>query len=426
MKDRIQSFYKEPFSLKDAIESKISFDDEVMIVEEILGYALKLGRSIPSPLREDKHPSFSFYQSKLGRLMYKDFALGFGDIYAFIIKIHNVNFPQALEYVGNKLGIENQKEQRGAYWLMHSASRLPHISDPESVTKRHAKTLKLNKKRDGYVASCKQWDQDECRVAKWSFVKRFLAMDKEIFACNFHLFDQLNLVVTSCAELCRVDHTDQDYKPWIINGTILEPVVFFTNIMHKHYNAKKYNYLKLPGPKYAACHYHYRNESLNISDTYDNSLYFPFNSFDHFNQGGKIDFVFITAGEKDALFLQIAYMLQQIFVDMKVVICSMGSESEGIKWDTYFRLKKLSNSLVICYDNDDAGDLGMYNINKEYPDIMLLEISKVDEEVNDITEYITKLSNGNIIEGFSTRSVLNGFKQRDPLTRETCRVLGRG
>ena len=82
--------------------------------EEI--YSFYLGEDIKhlgifhSPLREDNIPSFALYFHKIDRniLMFYDFATkDCGDFVVLVIKLFNLNYPEALKKIAYDLGLSN-------------------------------------------------------------------------------------------------------------------------------------------------------------------------------------------------------------------------------------------------------------------------------------------------------------------------------
>jgi len=64
-----------------------------------------------SPLRNDKNPSFSFFQTQSGKWMWKDFnpAYGSGDVFDFVMIKEGVDFIQALRIIQEAFNLDSQK-----------------------------------------------------------------------------------------------------------------------------------------------------------------------------------------------------------------------------------------------------------------------------------------------------------------------------
>ena len=66
-------------------------------------------KTINSPLRTDKSPSFSLYCGDNGIWRYKDFSTGDSGSYIDFIKVkYNLSFQDALKYIKNELKVENK------------------------------------------------------------------------------------------------------------------------------------------------------------------------------------------------------------------------------------------------------------------------------------------------------------------------------
>ncbi|MEK6860337.1 MAG: toprim domain-containing protein [Nanoarchaeota archaeon] len=72
---------------------------------------IRVGKSISSPLRKDKNPSFSLYISKKsGKLCFIDFGTGeYGDCFTFVSKLFNIGFYESLKVIndGFLLNLQN-------------------------------------------------------------------------------------------------------------------------------------------------------------------------------------------------------------------------------------------------------------------------------------------------------------------------------
>jgi len=88
------------------VENNITFDKILSIIDDYYIYCyyldkeVKINKPISSPLRKDKHPSWSLYRSKNGILKYRDFATGeSGNIINLVQKLYELNYGQALKKV---------------------------------------------------------------------------------------------------------------------------------------------------------------------------------------------------------------------------------------------------------------------------------------------------------------------------------------
>lgn len=86
-------------TLKDQILESV---DEIAIYERYMGQRIKLGRAIrcPFPGKKDKHPSFSLYKSKSGKILWKYFSGDErGDVFAFVQNMLDIGFKECLDQI---------------------------------------------------------------------------------------------------------------------------------------------------------------------------------------------------------------------------------------------------------------------------------------------------------------------------------------
>jgi DNA primase len=95
---------KKDTSLKELLKEITEFD----IFQYYISKKIKINQLINSPLREDKHPSFSIFKChKTGELLYKDFANGdSGNCIKFVMKLLNLTYRQAISKVKEDVGFK--------------------------------------------------------------------------------------------------------------------------------------------------------------------------------------------------------------------------------------------------------------------------------------------------------------------------------
>lgn len=93
--------YTQPIN-RDFILSKVS---DSQIFWEYFG-SFELGKVYPSKFRKDRSPSTGFYVGKTGKLIYNDIATGEKlDCFAFVAKLLNITYAEAIRTVGVDFGI---------------------------------------------------------------------------------------------------------------------------------------------------------------------------------------------------------------------------------------------------------------------------------------------------------------------------------
>jgi len=120
--------------------------DHMPVYNFIAGRELKTGSTYVSPMRDgDSRPSFSVFVSKGGKILWKDFAYGEGDIYTAVQEKYNCDFPESIRIVAGILGVtEDQipkpkgtaiiaqlnkilsKEERAICWYQDATSEHVH------------------------------------------------------------------------------------------------------------------------------------------------------------------------------------------------------------------------------------------------------------------------------------------------------------
>lgn len=100
---------------------------EVMLWRHYLGTEFQLRKSMCSPLRRDKNPSFSLYEDSSGRIKFKDFGGDRGDIFDFLCAKESITFPEALIMVNIdftlRLGTVSQQAGKGLRMVSKQAER---------------------------------------------------------------------------------------------------------------------------------------------------------------------------------------------------------------------------------------------------------------------------------------------------------------
>lgn len=72
---------------------------------------LILNKAIPSPLREDKNPSFVFYRNKNNDITFFDFGTGKrGSAFDFVMELFNVSFYDAIEIIVSEFNLDNSSK----------------------------------------------------------------------------------------------------------------------------------------------------------------------------------------------------------------------------------------------------------------------------------------------------------------------------
>ena len=87
-----------------SIEKILTKTNYYSIFKHYLSQPIKINKPISSPFREDKNPSWSIFETRLGEIMYKDFATGeSGGVVKFVQRLFTLNYPQALQKIWEDL-----------------------------------------------------------------------------------------------------------------------------------------------------------------------------------------------------------------------------------------------------------------------------------------------------------------------------------
>jgi len=80
--------------------------DHMPVYEFLAQRELKPGATYKSPMRDgDQRPSFSVFISKGGKVLWKDFAYGEGDVYAAVMQKYNCDFQESVRITAGILGV---------------------------------------------------------------------------------------------------------------------------------------------------------------------------------------------------------------------------------------------------------------------------------------------------------------------------------
>lgn len=95
-------------SIKKELTSETIFKeiDDYNIIKYYLGTDFDFKKSYHSPFRKDNDPNLRFFVNDEGRILWKDFANGMnGDAITFVMKLHGLNYNEALVRIDNDLGL---------------------------------------------------------------------------------------------------------------------------------------------------------------------------------------------------------------------------------------------------------------------------------------------------------------------------------
>ena len=94
----------------------------------------KKGKLYKSPLRDDKHPTCSFYRGSKG-LYFKDFALDKSyNIVDFVMELYNLSYYKALKKIASDIGLIEQTNGYPAIYLNKQMVSIEKITECESST----------------------------------------------------------------------------------------------------------------------------------------------------------------------------------------------------------------------------------------------------------------------------------------------------
>lgn len=98
--------YKEKIILSK--ENVLSNIDSYNIFKHYIEGNFVIGKNFSSPLRKDRHPSFTlYYSSKNRELFWKDFREGGGDAIVFVQRMFNLNYYEALSKIAIDFNIKD-------------------------------------------------------------------------------------------------------------------------------------------------------------------------------------------------------------------------------------------------------------------------------------------------------------------------------
>lgn len=131
----------------DELIEKIKYEADIV---EIISYDLNLKKSgnnfiTLSPFKQEKTPSFVVSPEKQ---IFKDFSSGkSGNVITFIMEYHRLTFPEALEFLAKRLGIELGAQVISKDFKEKESKRTKLIKIIKDINKHYIYTLNLNENK---------------------------------------------------------------------------------------------------------------------------------------------------------------------------------------------------------------------------------------------------------------------------------------
>lgn len=336
-------------NLKEKILNEIS---EMEIFERYLGFQVKLGKIIISPLRQEKHPSFNIYQSATnGKLYYKDFGDERGDCFSFIMKLYNCSFNEALYLVANDFGIDTSKKEE--------------ISGIRRIVKNNWIPQFFIKTRKKLPYARDEWNESNYELWK----KCGISID---------ILKEYNVWPVKKMKIQKLNNNDS----FILHSKENDPIYCFDY----GNEAKKFYRPNVLNKKYKFISNLTKDDIFGLKQLRDHVA----------KSGNKEKLVIICAGQKDCL---------SLYSNTGIRGVSLNSESASVSNQFFINLMQYTENILVCYDNDNTGIKHSQKIKDEIGiDNIDLGVLAPPEIVNDIYDYFSK--------GFKKEEYLDLIKQK--------------
>lgn len=321
--------------LKEEILNKVS---EIEIFERYLGFQVKLGRVMVSPLRQEKHPSFNIYQSlNNGKLYYKDFGDERGDCFRFVMKLHNCSFNEALNLIANDFDVCTSKKEE--------------ISGIRRMIKKNWIPQFLIKKRKNLPYARDEWN--EYNIQLW-----------EKGNISIEVLKEYNVWPVKKVKIPKKD-SDESFILYSKKDDLIYCFDYENGV-------KKFYRPNVIDKKYKFISNLTREDIFGLKQLKESVL----------KNKKKEKVIIICAGQKDCL---------SLYSNTKIRGISLNSESAAISNDLYIELMKYTENILVCYDNDNTGIKHAQKIKEEIGiDNIDLGLLAPPEIVNDLYDYFSK------------------------------------
>jgi hypothetical protein len=332
--------------LKELIEQKL---DEQGIYEyyyyKATGKQLQLRKAVRSPLRAvDRHPSFNVFKGKNGKLMFKDFAGDSGDVYAFVMSLHNnCSFTEALEIIAADFGIsKNESFAISQLRKALSASALSSLASLENTKRTKA-----------------QWNIRPLEKNDYDFFAQF-----GIAYWILNYYNVIGITNFSIGKVSRIEH----------------------------YNFPIYGFC-YEDPEAIRFYMPYNNNGLKQVGNVGTNDIFGMNEMkkdialikqenNEFDTEKKIGI--LAAGQKDVMAIKSVLCSSSAKVD-KIFPLALSSETASLSTSQYQNIMSCVDELYVLYDNDNAGRKYAKKLHDQYG-IKIIDIADYSKE-KDVSDH---------------------------------------
>jgi len=335
-------------NLKNKILDKIS---ELDIFYKYIGQEIPFGKTIISPIRHEKVPSFNIYQASNGSVYFKDFSGERGDCFKLVMLLYNCTFREALQIIADDFNI--QSDSAGANRGRQSEQMRNVIRIP-SIVKRERTRLDVVKK---------DWDLESLSFwAQWN-IGRFQLDEYNVYPCESFTMNRRN-----------------GEGEFTIEWTEEDPI-----FCYEINDAKK---IYRP--------YHQNKPFKFLSNTRGSDIF----GLSQINNKQKL--LIICAGQKDCL---------SLYCNTGIRGIALNSESAHLTKQQYLEIVSLTDKLLICYDNDKTGTKNALKLSNAYSldrvDLSTIDTNPVD--ISDLCEVGNKKKEDfiNIIKNYAYTDKIN-------------------
>jgi hypothetical protein len=279
-----------------------------------LGKDFKLGVSMLSPFREEKHASFNIFMNNKGKMMFKDFGYSdgyesVGDCFEFVKRLYSIDFKDAINMIVSDFGLSTDRYER-------KINPNFDIFVKKQVTKQKQPTVDF----EVYYHD---------KITSKDIIKNIFN-DISFSLCEPYISKIVDDGYISTASF--VNFISKNGNEIEIKHSFGNPIIVY------HYNNQKVRFYRPKVLKNALKHF----------GNIPGNEFFMQSYLDKLN---NIDYLIITGGQKDAITLN-------ILMPDSFATCS-GSESSEISYDyinsLYISGKITNDKVFVFYDNDKVG-----------------------------------------------------------------------
>jgi len=322
---------------KDYKAAILQHVSDLDIFYHYLGTELKFGKTIISPLRDEKNPSFNIYQSSNGKIYFKDFSGERGDCFLFVMRLFDCSFSEALKIIASDFNIQSDS---AAHHTGRRSEQIRNVIKIPSIMKRERTRIDVVKK---------DWDKKSQPFWRQWGITQFILNEYNVYPVESYTMNK------------------KDGGEFTIKWKDDDPIYCFDygtgakKIYRPHHKNKRWKFVSnlIPGDLFGI-------NQLDINY--------------------KQNLLIICAGQKDCL---------SLYANTGIRGIALNSESASITNNQYLELLNYTKNIAVCYDTDPTGIQNANKLNSSIG-IDVIDLNQLDFEGKDISDVCHNLFGLNI------------------------------